>query len=272
VELLDMDPFHSRLKMYANVTELRYIKQNGTLLLGTYKTMKLKHSAYFFDKKIEVELTGGDPNKYPYDRYVGEVPFAGYIGTDKDFVKYVTNVTTDPPPQFQYGIIARGHLQNWKFSLKWEKHDRLQGVNLLKIVVKRSPTVKLFSVFIVCLMWLISLCATMITMQIIIRGHKLLPPQISLNASLLFALPAVRNVQPNIPPIGTVTDILGFFFNMGLIAICEISLMTLWLWQSPGPDDKKDDNKNTGLGGVGSSAEHQSDVKAPLTPSKKQAY
>lgn len=31
-------------------------------------------------------------------------------------------------------------------------------------------------------------------------------------AALLFAVPIVRNIQPNVPPIGTLSDVIGSFF------------------------------------------------------------
>ena len=42
--------------------------------------------------------------------------------------------------------------------------------------------------------------------------------------ALIFALPTIRNCQPGIPPIGTVTDI-GCFFWVELIAISTAILL-----------------------------------------------
>jgi len=252
VELLDLNPFHSQLKLYANITRLRYTVDNGTLLLGSYNAVKLKHSSYFVEKKVEVALANGDPMKYPFDLYTAEVPFAGFYGTKKDFLQYVTNVTTEPLQEFQYAIIARANLQNWKFILKWKKHRQLKGVNLLKIIVLRSTTVKLFSIFVVCLMWFITLGATLITIQVIARNHQMIPWNITLMSSLLFAMPRLRAVQPNIPPVGTIADTVGLFFNMVLISMCQIAMMVMWMLQRPSPDIKKeeeDDDQTVVMGG-----------------------
>lgn len=59
---------------------------------------------------------------------------------------------------------------------------------------------------------------------------------------MLFALPAIRNVQPNIPPIGALIDVvgmtvyfmiingfLGLFFNMFFVSLCLIVLMTCYV-------------------------------------------
>jgi len=244
VELLDMKPEKSELSLSANVTRLRYTKQKGTLLLGSYNTVALNRSMYFMDKKITLELTNGDLYKYPFDEYITEVPFAGYVGASKDLVKYITNATDVPPPEFQYAIIARGNLHNWKFYLKWDKHDRLQGINILKIRIKRSRTVRFFSIFIVSLMWLVSIGGFLIALQVIVRDHKMIPWNISVFSALLFAMPRLRNVQPNIPPIGTLADTIGLFFNMALISLCQISMMIRWMLQIPGPSDVKEEEKD----------------------------
>ncbi len=43
--------------------------------------------------------------------------------------------------------------------------------------------------------------------------------------TMLFALPAVRNLQPGAPPIGCVSDVAGFFFNMGIVALASVILI-----------------------------------------------
>lgn len=44
-------------------------------------------------------------------------------------------------------------------------------------------------------------------------------------ATLLFALPAVRAVQPGVPDVGAVIDIVGFFWNMALLALTSCWLL-----------------------------------------------
>jgi len=241
VELLDMKPDKSELSLSANVTRLRYTKEKGTLLLGSYKATPLNRSMYFMEKKITLELINSDIYKYPFDEYETEVPFAGYVGATKDFAKYITHNTTVPPKEFRYAIIARGHLHSWKFKLSWDKHERLQGINILKIRIKRSRTTKFFSIFIIALMWFITLGAVFMAIQVVLRGHKMIPWNISLFSLLLFAMPRLRAVQPNIPTIGTLADTVGLFFNMALIAICQITMMITWMMQTPGPDDPKEE-------------------------------
>lgn len=60
---------------------------------------------------------------------------------------------------------------------------------------------------------------------------------------MLFALPNIRSTQPGLPPIGCTADIMGFFWNIFLVAIAGISLLATFVYQShysPDTDEKKD--------------------------------
>ena len=44
----------------------------------------------------------------------------------------------------------------------------------------------------------------------------------ALSVALLFALPFVRDVQPDVPKVGIVIDITGYFFNMICVALATV--------------------------------------------------
>jgi hypothetical protein len=46
---------------------------------------------------------------------------------------------------------------------------------------------------------------------------------------LLFAFAAVRNSQPGVPPIGTYSDFIAFFWAEVLIALCLLSIIFAWV-------------------------------------------
>jgi hypothetical protein len=67
-------------------------------------------------------------------------------------------------------------------------------------------------------MWVLSLTILTLSATIWFRERKVEPPIISLCASLMFALPAIRNTQPGAPIIGCTADVGGFFWNMALVS------------------------------------------------------
>jgi hypothetical protein len=55
---------------------------------------------------------------------------------------------------------------------------------------------------------------------------------LSLSLSLIFGLPALRNIQPGIPPVGVFGDNLSFTWAELLVAASAIIIMWTWLFRS----------------------------------------
>eukprot|EP00955_Chlamydomonas_euryale_P100766 365303-Chlamydomonas_euryale.AAC.53 len=75
-------------------------------------------------------------------------------------------------------------------------------------------------------MWIISLGMLAIAINYVLSSSLEVFYDIpALAIALLFALPFVRDVQPSVPTVGITVDILGFFFNMIIIAIATLMVM-----------------------------------------------
>lgn len=64
--------------------------------------------------------------------------------------------------------------------------------------------------------------------------------------TMLFALPAVRETMPGNPIIGCTSDLIGFFWNMGLIAISAILLLWRFSFQDINKDKESRDKLLSG--------------------------
>jgi len=95
--------------------------------------------------------------------------------------------------------------------------------------IARSSTVKFFSLFIMFLMWGVTIGVMMLVSSILLRGRKIEIGMFSFLAALLFALIAVRNSQPGVPPIGTYSDFISFFWAEVILALCLLTLVFTWL-------------------------------------------
>ncbi len=51
-------------------------------------------------------------------------------------------------------------------------------------------------------------------------------------ATLLFAFYAVRNSQPNVPPIGVFMDFASFFWVEMIVAACLVVGLVTWLFRA----------------------------------------
>lgn len=81
------------------------------------------------------------------------------------------------------------------------------------IKISRPDFVVFFSVFVIMVMWALTLSV----MGVQISASLLNPDRpkvgyIALGPALLFAMPNLRDVQPGVPPIGVMIDVIGFFW------------------------------------------------------------
>nr|KAJ3400147.1 hypothetical protein HK105_004771 [Polyrhizophydium stewartii] len=95
--------------------------------------------------------------------------------------------------------------------------------------MSRSWTTRLFSMMIVIIMWVLSLGVFVMAATLWLRGRKVEPPTIAVTGALLFALPSLRNSQPGAPIIGASIDVAGFMWNMLLVAVSSVLLLTNYI-------------------------------------------
>lgn len=97
------------------------------------------------------------------------------------------------------------------------------------ITIRRAPTVKFFSIFIMVAQWALALCVVFLLLTVLVGGRKIELAMFSFMAALLFAFPALRNSQPGVPPIGTLSDFLAFFWAELIIALSLLTIIAAWL-------------------------------------------
>lgn len=162
------------------------------------------------------ELLDGDINSYPFDAYT--VDYYIYAFTSPANGSYGT-----PLPLTTF---VQGTVQGWSVSSVFQ--GLLDDGSSLQITftIKRSAVSKAFAIIIFLVMWFLSLSIFVAAMTVWFREKKVEPPLIAISTALLFALPNVRNSMPGIPTTaGTTSDMVGFFWNLLLVAISAISLL-----------------------------------------------
>ncbi|CAO3639068.1 unnamed protein product [Cunninghamella echinulata] len=157
----------------------------------------------------------GDPGRYPFDSYTYNTTFI-FSPTE--------NFTNGIPIQ----ILAAGFQTGWQ--VQYDIHYSNNVFHISPIITRNLAT-KGFSLFVVVLSWILSLCQFFIAIQSVFRNRPIIPTLLAVPATLLFALPSLRGAQPGIPPIGIFLDIAGFYWNMALVAISLIAGCLLFIFQ-----------------------------------------
>jgi hypothetical protein len=100
------------------------------------------------------------------------------------------------------------------------------GINM---TVARASTTKFFSLFVMVMMWGLTIAVLLLTLSVVLRGRKVEVSMFSFTAALLFAFSTVRNAQPGTPPVGTYSDFISFFWAEVIIALCLVTLVFTWV-------------------------------------------
>ena len=118
--------------------------------------------------------------------------------------------------------------EGYKVTLTPGKNHSPSFVDLT-VGLYRTIPIKCYCVFISLLMLFVSGSAARMTIK---RLNSKTAPEVgefAFCAALLFAFPAIRNTQPFVPPMGVLSDYLGFFWAESAAAISLIVQVEIWL-------------------------------------------
>jgi cation transport ATPase len=95
----------------------------------------------------------------------------------------------------------------------------------------RSSTVKFFAIFVMAVMWGVTVVVLLMTFAIVMRERKVEVGMFSFLAALIFSFVTVRNAQPGSPPIGSYSDYISFFWAIIIIALCLLTIVAVWVFR-----------------------------------------
>lgn len=205
--------------------------------------------------RIEVTFPmDGDVNKYPLDEYLAYLRF---IVTKPGWTS--TPIVTAAPRRKPEGAARPGELTvdetafqgrvpvptsvSTSASIPGIKFSRdvspTNEPNVTKVDLKVERPLNLIVVSFFVMLLMMSLAVSVLTMALkaTVAGQKfdLLP--LSLSFTLIFGLPALRNIQPGVPPVGALADYLSFIWAESCVAASAIIVMWTWLMRPPPKSD-----------------------------------
>ncbi|KAG0345671.1 hypothetical protein BG005_001200 [Podila minutissima] len=190
-----------------------------------YTTLVFPESQIMRSVDVTMPYMQGATIDYPFDVY-------------KSYFEILANKDREQLHRIPVSLTFLGMLQTVEFVPVVHLDPSDTYKISLQILTRRSPTTIGFSLFIVLIMWAISIAIGIIAIQVI-RSHRISDEHIlTLGITTLFALPALRETQPGIPAIGCAADVLGFYWNMAIIAISSIMILmaSALRWKEPSID------------------------------------
>ncbi|WP_157900672.1 DUF4436 family protein [Mycobacterium rhizamassiliense] len=158
---------------------------------------------------LPVALSSGDVSQYPFDSYSA--------------LFSVRILTPDGAP-VPTVLLAGGSVHGYSIDIGNPPREPNEG-NDLTISVGRAPSTWIFAVFIVLLMWALTILAVLLTANQIRSDKPVDGTFISFLGVLLFSFSAVRNSMPNAPAVGALTDYLSFFWCELVLGLCLVAML-----------------------------------------------
>lgn len=173
--------------------------------------------------EISLDLYDGSIMEYPYDDHLADLSIS-VTTTEKDSAG---NVTEEDVPLMKE-VHFYSSLQGYKVTGVKELEGG-DGYSDMQFTIERTTSVLMFSTFVMCLMWCMTISIVLVVSSIVIRKRKVEYSMFAFLSAMIFALPALRNVQPFVPTIGCYSDYIAFFWAEATIAAGLIILIATWL-------------------------------------------
>jgi len=197
--------------------------------------------------RIEVvfPLTG-DLNKYPLDRYDTTVRLL--MTTPARNVRRETpsmpaSITQHTHPTDELAVSPTALLQNSPVALSISLTASVPGIRFkgnvsrgssqeptgIELHLTRATNVIAVSLIVVLMMTALSMSLLAMAIRAITTSERtdLLP--LSVSISLIFGLPALRNIQPGVPPVGALVDYVTFIWAELIVAASAVLIVWTWL-------------------------------------------
>ena len=199
--------------------------------------------------RIEVVFPlNGDLNKYPLDRYDTTVRLL--ITTPARNVRPETpnipaNITQHTHPTDELAVSPTALLQNAPVALSISLTASVPGIRFkgnvsrgssqeptgIELHLTRANNVIAVSLIVVLMMTALSLSLLAMAIRATTAEKTDLLP-LSVSISLIFGLPALRNIQPGVPPVGVIVDYAAFIWAELIVAVSAVVIVWTWLLRS----------------------------------------
>jgi hypothetical protein len=197
--------------------------------------------------RIEVVFPlNGDLNKYPLDRYDTTVRLLMTTparNAQPEVPTIPASITQHTHPTDELAVSPSALLQNAPVALSISLSASVPGIRFdghvtrgssqeptgIELHLTRANNVIGTSLIVMLMMTALSMSLLAMAIRAIttVERTDLLP--LSVSISLIFGLPALRNIQPGVPPVGALVDYVTFIWAELIVAASAVIIVWTWL-------------------------------------------
>ena len=102
----------------------------------------------------------------------------------------------------------------------------------VRLNLRRADSVMLVSILVMTLMMCLAMSVLLMAVRAITSDEISNLLTLPWSITLIFGLPALRNVQPGVPPLGAVGDFFSFLWAEIIVAASAVIVIWAWLMRS----------------------------------------
>lgn len=189
--------------------------------------IKFKKGQRLTATDVTLTLFDGLYTDYPFDRHTAELQLY-VVGTPP--------VAEGEKPQDEsvpVNVELTGLVHSFTLEGQVNAKETAEDYAALDIFVTRSPSTLIWAIFVMILMWFMTLAVVGVTLFVLISKRKLEFGSFAWIGGLLFAFVSFRGAAPGVPPLGSLIDFLAFFWAEAIVAICLVIMVTVYLIRQP---------------------------------------
>ena len=210
--------------------------------------------ALVFPKKQRItpieftSLLSGNQNRYPFDRHTADIDLIITAPAKKKAEPLPADIFKEnASPSSTTLIVGSSDLDNnetipinenfiasipgIKFEGAISENDSYKLMHTT-VTVRRANNVISISIFVMIVTFLLAVSVVAMVLHVSASPGEINLLPLSLCVTLLFGLPALRSIQPNVPPVGILSDSMSFIWAELMVSISAIALAWAWIIRS----------------------------------------
>jgi len=175
---------------------------------------------------ITLSFYNGLVTDYPFDSHKADLFVMTNAKPQKSKTENIAAEETEIP--IENAVNFSGSVTGYKIDAALDEENG-GNITSLNIEINRAGSTKFFAMFVIIVMWVLTLMLCLLLFNILVLGRKIEIAMFTFASAMIFAFPAFRNMMPLAPPIGAFPDFIAFFWAEGFAALTLVILISTWL-------------------------------------------
>jgi hypothetical protein len=192
-------------------------------------------------------LLSGNPNRYPFDRYTSNIDLLVTVAAaEQGAVSVPEDRPEDDADSLSNSALIIGtsdlnhnetipiqedftaSISGIKFSGAANQDDTYKLMRTT-IAMRRANNMISLSLIVMTVMLVLAASIVGMVLHVTVTPGEINLLPLSLCVTLIFGLPALRNIQPSVPPVGALSDYISFIWAELMVSISAIALAWIWI-------------------------------------------